>query len=610
MSLSSLPKQFLTERNREYIWLTTYSYIKLKQSVIENDFQTLLNDFNEKQLRPYTKKNEINGSITLQLQPVSDIHLDNTFRFDFPGAVNPTYLKIFSSVAFLTLLIALINYVNLTTAKVSKRLKEIGIKKCMGATKRTLFLHFVFETLITVYVCYLFSLLLLYFALPTLNGLTSKTFSFVEILNARFLVYSHLFVIVFAFAASIYPALLLSSFKPVHAIRAAKSIAGTTMIEKLLNPAFIRKSLVVVQFSISIFLIIGTIIIYQQFDFVNSYQLGFDREQIMVIDIPTDTAVSNQIEVVKNKLRELSVVKDVSSSSSIPGGLHGSITMNVSQSGGSEIKVVNIYFVDDKFLDALNLELKEGRFFSKEYATDPQEAFVVNEAAAKFLGWTNPLNMKLESPFGQKGTVVGVVKDFNYKSLHSLIEPLILMNSKTTQGFLLVKLDTKNLAQAVASVSEVWTQFDNAHPYEYFFLDQKFQEQYTKEQNLLRIFTYFSSFAILISCLGLIGLAIFTNEVKVKEIGIRKSLGATDLQIFSLLSRGFLILILLANIIAWPASYWLVNNWLNEFAYKTDINVYPFVLGALIAFAIAFLTIGFFANRAAKGNIIEALKYE
>lgn len=610
LSLSTLPKEFRAERNREYMWLTTYNYIKLKPGVQVSNLESKFTIFNEKQLIPYVEKNQVNGAITHALEPVTHIHLNDKLRFDLPGAINPNYLTIFSSVAILTLLIALINYINLTTAQVSKRLKEIGIKKSIGATKRTLLLQFLSETTLTVAVSFSFALLLLYFTLPELNRLTDRTFTVTQLITPSFLIASALFIFTFALLAGIYPAILLSSFNPIQALHSKGKPKGNSFLQNIINPGFVRKSLVTVQFSISIFLIIATIIVFKQFNFMRTQDMGFDQDQVMVIDIPNDTSVSKRIDVVKNELLQLSSVKSVSSTSSIPGSGHGALTMNVSQSGASEIKVINTYFTDEKFIETLDIELVSGRYFSKESSTDPDRAFVINESAAKFLGWDQPLNKKVVSPLGQDGVVIGVVKDFNYKSLHSSIEPLIIMNTPQSQGYLLVRLNTKNVHQTVEQISEGWKKFDPDHPYEYFFLDEKFQTQYIKEERLVKIFTYFSTLAILISCLGLIGLAIFTNELKTKEIAIRKTLGASRIQVLKLLSKDFLGLILLASVIAWPTSYYLVSNWLSEFAYKAAINIYPFLQGLVIAFTIGLLTISYFANKAARQDIVSALKNE
>ncbi len=610
LSLSSLPKNFLQDRNREYMWLTTYNYIRIKAGVESNVFEQKLISFNEKHLVPYVAKNQVNGSITHHPEAVAQIHLNDKLRFDFPGATNPQYLAIFSATALLTLFIALINYINLTTAQVSKRLKEIGIKKSIGATKLTLFLQFLAETLITVSFSFLLALSLLYFTLPQLNKLTDKTFSFFQIITPSFLVSSCLFILLFGILAGIYPAILLSSFKPTQALKSTNKIIGVSLVQKIVNPGFVRKALVTLQFSISVFLIIATITVFKQFRYMQNQNMGFDQEQVMVIDVPNDTLVSKRLDIVKNTLLQLSVVKSVSSTSSIPGSGHGALTMNVSQSGGSEIKVINTFFTDEKFIETLDIKLLDGRFFSKEFSTDPKQAFVINEAAAKFLGWENPIDKKIVSPLGQDGKVVGLIKDFNYKSLHSSIEPLIIMNTLQSQGFLLIRISSNDVHRTVDQITEAWKAFDRDHPYEYFFLDEKFQTQYSKEERLVKIFTYFSTLAILISCLGLIGLAIFTNELKTKEIAIRKTLGATHVQILQLLSRDFLVLILVANVISWPLSYLLISDWLKDFAYQTPITIIPFLLGMIIAFAIAFLTITYFSNKAAKQNIINALKHD
>lgn len=610
LSMASHPQAFLQARNREFMWITSYTYIRLREETKIASIESKLKPFYEKYLIPYVQKNQVNGSITYQFEPVANNHLNDKLRFDFPGAINPDYLKIFSVIAVLTLLIALINYINLTTAKVSRRMKEIGVKKSVGATRRTLIAQFIVETIITVLFSYVVALILLFLALPELNRLTEKKLALLDVLDKTFFAGSVLFLIGFGVLAGIYPAILLSAFKPVEALRSGVKSIGSSLKDRLLNPGVIRKVLVMAQFSISIFLVIGTLIIFKQFNYLKSESLGFNQKQVMVIDIPNDTAISNKLDIIRNILLQVNGVKSVSSTSSIPGSTHGALTMNVSQTGGSEIKIINTYYSDDQFLKTLDIELKEGRFFSREFTTDPQQAFVINESAAKFLGWQQPLGKQIESPLGQKGPVVGVIKDFNYKSLHSPIEPLIICNTINSQGYLLIKLETNDFSRVIADVNNAWQQFDRNHPYEYFFLDEKFQLQYLKEERLTEIFTYFSSLAIFISCLGLIGLAIFTNELKVKEIGIRKTLGASPSQIFVLLSSNFLKLILLANIAAWPVAYYFISDWLDNFAYKTDFNAVPFILGGLISFGVAFLTIGYFANKATRQDIVKALKYE
>jgi putative ABC transport system permease protein len=611
LSLNTLPKSFLDQRNREYMWLTTYNYIKLKAGVPVAQLESKVQSFYTSTLIPYIKKNEVNGSITYGFEPVDHIHLNPALRFDLPGAVNPLYIKVFTSVAILTLLIALINYVNLTTAWVSKRFKEIGIKKSVGASRVSLAFQFIGESILAVTISYALALVLLSLLLPNLDGLIGKSISLVEILSLQFLGLSVLFILLFGVVVGLYPALLLSSLKPIQTLKSATRKDFSGFVEKIISPGFVRKVLVTFQFSISIFLIIATIVVFGQFSFLKSQGLGFDKDQILVIDIPTDTTVSNQLDIIRNNLEQIPEVKSVSATASIPGSQHAALTMNVSQTGGSEVKVLNCYFADENFLKTLNIKLAAGRFFSREFSTDPQQAFVLNEAAVKFLGWAdNPLEKKIQSPLGQEGTVVGIIKDFNYKSLHSEIEPLIIMNTINTQGYLMVRVSSVNISQTIEKIRDAWMAFDPNHPYDYFFLDEKLQQQYIKEENLTRIFTYFSSIAILISCLGLIGLAVFTHESKIKEIGIRKVLGATHSQIFGMLSSNFMVLVLLANLVAWPLSYFLVSNWLQEFAYRIPLTLFPFITGMVAAFGIAFLTLSYFAFKAARQNIVQALKYE
>lgn len=611
LSLSSLPKEFRAERNREYMWLTTYNYVKLKPGVLVAELESKFRMFNEKHLIPYVEKNEVNGSITHALEPITHIHLNDKLRFDLPGAINPNYLTIFSAIGLLTLLIAMINYINLTTAKVSRRLKEIGIRKSIGATRLVLLLQFMAETIMTVVISFLLALVMFYFILPELNELTGKTFTFFQLVTPPFLIYGLLSAVAFGLSAGVYPAMLLSSLNPIQALYAKTKIMSNSFVQRMIDPGFVRKCLVTVQFSISIFLIIATLVVFKQFNFMRSQDMGFDQEQVMVIDIPNDTTVSKRTDIIKNTLLQLPDVKSISAASTIPGSSHGALTMNVSQSGETEIKVINTFFTDEKYLETLKIELAHGRFFRKEATTDPKAAFVINEAAARFLGWQEqPLDKKIVSPLGQDGIVVGVVKDFNYKSLHAAIEPLIIMNTPQSQGYLLIRISSDDIHETVEQISAAWKKFDSNHPYEYFFLDEKFQAQYMKEERLVKIFTYFSTIAILISCLGLIGLAIFTNELKTKEIAIRKTLGATRVHVLKILSKDFLLLIVLASFIAWPASYFLVSDWLSEFAYQVSLTVVPFILGLIIAFTIGLLTISYFANKAARQDIVSALKNE
>ena len=318
LSLSSLPLEFRQQRNREYMWITTYNYIKLRKDAAPDIFQKDLASFNEKHLIPYIQRNEINGEIQFEIEPVTNIHRNTSLRFDFPGAVNPNYLKIFSAVAILTLFIGLINYVNLSTAKVLKRVREIGIKKAVGASRRAVFMQFVIETFITVYISYFLALVALNFALPVLNELTEKQFTFLSIADRDFFITTNLFLILFALIASVYPAMLLSSTRAINALRSANTHLNLSIMERLLSPTAIRKALVTIQFAISIFLIIATLLIQKQFTFLNRQSLGFDQEQVMIIDIPTDTTVSNHLDVIRNRLMNIAGVRSVSSTASVP----------------------------------------------------------------------------------------------------------------------------------------------------------------------------------------------------------------------------------------------------------------------------------------------------
>ncbi len=610
ISVATLPKTFAEERNKDYMWMTGGLYIKLTNEATESDLKNALEIFCQKVIDPFTKANDI-GRMRYEVQPIKSIHLDNSLSFDLPQA-NPTYIKIFKVVGFFILLIACVNYMNLTTARSSRRTTEVGIRKVVGASRSQLTYQFMLESFLMMAASFLFSMALIKASLTAFNEITSQELTMKDFLQVEFLSKVAVVILSMALLSSIYPSLYLSGFKPVDILKMKKSshLTGQSLLQKLISPTSLRKVLVLLQFSISIMLVIGTLVVSDQLTFLKMKDIGFNKDQLFAIDIPNDTTVSNRLEVVKNELNKIPNVKSVATGSSLPGTNFGALTFNTDQGSGNVIKIIKFAFVDEDYVGTLGVKMKEGRNFSKDISSDATESFIVNEAAIKMLDVKNALDAKLESGLGQKGHVIGVVKNFNFVSLHNPLEPLVFMFTKKTQGFLIIKLETSDVARTIKSIERAWKEFDPNHPFESFFLDDNFNTSYQKEGRLLRIFIFFSMLSIFICCLGLLGLSLFASEMRVREIGIRKVLGATTTNISALLLKDFLILVILANVVAWPVAYYYLSDWLKSFAYQLELGIIPFIAGSCLAILIAIGTMTYTIMKSVSGSMVKALKYE
>jgi putative ABC transport system permease protein len=613
LSLSSVPKPIVDQAMQDYMWMLTFTYLKVNKGVTKETLEQKLNAFHDKRIEPWLKENNVQGTIKYSAQALPSIHLSSDRNYDYAGNSNPLYISIFTVAGIFILLIACFNYLNLVTARSIRRSKEVGLRKVMGAGRGQLVLQFLGESSIVTVIAFALAYVLISLFLNEFNQLTGKNFAESDFFNLKLLLPLTLLFLFISIIAGSYPAFYLSRFQPVQALKmGAVNIADkkSSFLLEALSPINIRKGLVVLQFAISIILISGFLIIYSQFDYLKNKDLGFSKDQIVVVDIPADTALAANLQTIKNELLKNPDIRQAASSSHIPGELTGMLYFNVEQQGQTEDKMLNYIFVDDDYLKMLNIPVTQGRNFSKEIASDPNEAFIINETAAKFLNWKEPLDKKMQNGLGINGKVVGVVKDYNYASLHNPISPLVIMYTPKTTGFLLVKISGKNMKETINYIQSKWSAFDPQHPMEYYFLDENFDKIYRKEENMFAIFGYFASLAIIISCMGLIALASFTAEQKTKEIGIRKVLGASVPGIAVSLSKNFLLLVLLANIIAIPASIYGMNKWLQNFAYRIELSVWLFIASALLAFIIALLSVAYQAVKAATANPVKSLRYE
>ncbi len=537
------------------------------------------------------------------LQPLTSIHLysHSNYELDAPG--NAMYVYIFGAIAIFMLLIACINFINLSTASASKRAKEVGVRKVIGSGKSQLVFQFLTESALLVFIALLISLVLIKLALPEFNNISGKNLSFdfnLKIISA--LIALGLFV---SIIAGIYPAFFLSSFKPIAVLK------GKLMDN---NKSFgLRSSLVVFQFFISVGLIIATIVVWQQMKFIQNKNLGYNKEQVLII--PNSYVLGKNEQVYKQELLNDPRVVNATISSYKPAGpSSGGNAFAYPEGHDNQIMKTSEYHVDEQYIPTLGMQMAAGRNFSKEFPTD-STAMIINESAAKAFGWgiEKSIGKTIIRENSNRGTnvpfhVIGVVKDFNFKSLHDPVSPL-LMVLDPDYG-LILKVKTTDVKGLLASMKKQWDTFNTDEPFTYTFLDDLYNKTYSAEQKTGTTLNIFALLTIFVACLGLFGLATYTAEKRTKEIGIRKVLGASVTQVTSMLSKEFLKLVFIACLIAFPLSWWAMNKWLQSFAYRINISWWMFIIAGVAALFIALLTVSFQAIKAAIANPVESLRSE
>jgi len=559
-----------------------------------------LQQVNDK-IRGFIKKHVPDSVTELELALYSRIHLHQYFGYGRDmGQIK--YVYIFSLIAFFVLLIACINFMNLSTARSANRAREVGVRKVVGALKSHIIRQFYGESIIYAFIALAFAAMLVVLLMSPFNNLSGKELSLGILGNGMILVGFIGVTLFTGLVAGSYPALFLSSFQPVSVIKGSlKSGAGSSLF---------RRMLVVVQFALSIFLIIGTVVVYNQLQYMKNRDVGYNKEHLVYIPMRGQTG--RFYEALKNALVRDSRILGVTGSSHRPSNI-GSNSGGADWEGKDPEKVVLIGMsgVDYDYIDTIGIELTEGRSFSKEYGTDQTEAFIVNEEVAKLIGKESVVGERF-SFVGRDGKIIGVMKNFHYYSLRNKIEPLAIYMNPAAKGFnyTLIRIPSENISASLDFVKETWQKVVPGFPFEYRFLVDDFEYYYRSEERMGDLLKYFSILAVFIACLGLFGLASFTAEQRTKEIGIRKVLGASAQQITLLLCREFFVLVLLANIISWPVAYFVMRNWLQGFAYRANLGVFTFVLTMGLALVIALLTVSFQAVKAAVANPVDALKYE
>jgi len=546
---------------------------------------------------------------TLHLQRLADIHLHSQLDSEIEANGNIVYVYIFSAIAFFLLLIACINFMNLATARSANRAKEVGLRKVVGADRRQLIRQFLGETVVMALIALLLAVVLVEVALPKFNAFAGKELA-LRSQGMLFILASLLGVTLFVgIVAGSYPAFFLSHFQPVDVLKGQK--IGSTRSR-------FRSVLVVFQFAISIILVVGMGVVYNQLEYCRNKNLGLNKEHIVVL--PADQNIVQRYPDIRNQLLQHPQIAGVAASKRVPSGRlldsSGGSVIDGEKSAPLNFRIANVR-VDHSFIDTYGMQMAAGRNFSTEFPTDSTEAFILNETAVKKIGWPSP-EAAVGKPFqygNRRGRIIGVVKDFHYESLHQPITPIILYIVPQSFNSISVKIRAEqpaNIAATLEFLKQKWQEYRPNFPFQYSFIDERYEQLYQSEHRLGQIFGTFSLLAVFIACLGLFGLASYTAEQRTKEIGVRKVLGASLGNIVLLLSKEFARLVAVATLVSWPIAYYAMSRWLQEFAYRININhqSLTFLLAALLAFAIALITVSFQSIKAAMTNPVEALRYE
>ena len=548
---------------------------------------------------------QANLTIEPVFQALADIHLYSNLDEELGANSDVAYVYIFSAIALFILLIACINFMNLATARSAKRAREVGIRKVLGAYRGQLMSQFLGESVVMAAIALIISIGLVYLLLPAFNHLAGKTTIVFDPTAPSMLTGIAGIVALVGLLAGSYPALFLSAFQPAKVLKGGTP--GTGSFNLLL-----RKGLVILQFAISVVFIVGTLVVSDQMAFVQSKNLGFEKEQLLVI--PLADARHRQIyNTFKNQVIGHPGVLSVGAVNEMPGGPVDTIPFQPEGTAVEEQMLINHMWVDHDFVDAFQMNLLEGRSFSASFQTDTLQAFLLNEAAVAWLGWQDsPLDKGIKIGNFKDGKVIGVVEDFHVRSLHSGIEPMMmhLVPNPDPLHYMAVRVAPDDVQGTTAFLEEKWLEVYPNTTFNFTFFDEDFRKLYQTEVVREQIFGTFSILAIFIACLGLLGLAAFTAEQRTREIGVRKVLGASVAGIVTLLSAEFVKLVAVANLIAWPVAYYVMDEWLSKFAYRTDLSLWTFGAAALLAIAITMLTVGYQAIRTALTNPATALQYE
>jgi len=584
-----------------------YTYLLLEEGADYKALEQKFVGFIEKYLSPLISS--IGGSARYDLQPLTSIYLHSDLENELERTGDIAYVWLFSGIGLFILLLACLNFMNLSTARSANRAKEVGLRKVVGAQRAQLIKQFIGESMILTFIAILLSLFLVFFTLPIFNNISGKNLAMTYLSNPVLLLGLFGFFIIVSLIGGSYPAFFLSAFRPVEVLQGR--------LRRGAKNSVLRIALVSLQFTVSIVLIIGTLIVSKQLNYVRNKNLGYDKDHIIALRIRNEETQKRH-EALRNALLTNPNILSVSASSSLPLGQNSFSAHHIAGQPLSEMIMLHTQIVDEHFIDTYNMEIVEGRNFSRDFPTDLQEAIIVNEATVRKLGWQDePLGKEIDALMSMTEMktyrIIGVIKDYHFLSLHEEIQPLVLYNANPYGGDyyrMSLRVRPENIQGTIGFLRSKWREFDSQYPLEFAFLDDQYDALYRAEERLGKLFGYFTALAILIGCLGLFGLSAYSAEQRTKEIGIRKVLGATTSNVTMLLVREFTKWVLLAVLIAWPVGYYIMNTWLQNFAYRIGLGVDTFLLAALLALVIAIMTVTYQAVKAAVANPVESLKYE
>jgi putative ABC transport system permease protein len=582
-------------------WDSYYSFVKLHPGSDLNEFEKKVNTLTKTKYAEW----EARTQFRYFLQPLDQVHLTSGYRYELGVTTDMSLIRLFVVVAVFILLIACINTVNLATAYASKRSKEVGIKKVIGSAKHQLVLQFTGESLLISTLSLIVAIILVDLCLPFFNQIVERSLNWDFLMSTAGIFGLGSVIILTGLISGIYPSIILSSLKPVSILN--RQSPDLSMGFSL------RNILVLFQFSVAVILMIASIIIFQQIDYLKNKDLGFSREQILVLN-RADPGIRNNFNQFKYELLQDPEVIDITTSSQLPTNI-GSATGTNFQTDDGEAKSIHYQYIgiDYNFVDMFEMEIVMGRNFSKVYGNDSAHCLIVNENFIKKTGWKNPIGKEVpqvwSGPNDQKLKIVGIVKDFHARPMHSEIKPVI-MSCRPNSFWVHVRIQSDELDAAVTRIEESYNKLSERYPFEYFFLDDQFNRMYQSEQKLGQIILYANILAIFIACLGIFGLAIYTAEKRTKEIGVRKVLGASVPGIITLLSWNFTKWVLIANIIAWPLGYYFMTKWLQNFTYRITVDWWIFIVAGLLTLVIAIITVVYHAIKTALLNPVESLRYE
>lgn len=605
-NLKTLIGEWVLDSHKSWYWPPVYTYVLLPENYPVGSLEERFPQLVEKHIGEWAVSKR-----TFRFQPLTGIYLHSDLENEIAPTGSIARVYVLLLIAFLILLMACINFMNLATARSSRRAREIGLRKTLGAGRRQLVRQFLGESLVYAFLALGIAIMLVELFLPAFNNLAGKRLTLNYLQNP--LIFPGLPALVFltGIVAGSYPAFFLANLSAIRVLQGKLLSPGKG------KPFRLRPALVVFQFVISVALIVMTFGVNRQLDFLRSERLGFDKERVMIIPIREEEMQDN-FQTFKNQFLNLPGVAQAAAISNLP-WQQGFYDFPVRAEGYGDDTSWNLptLIVDEDFIRTFGMEIVQGRDFSKERPSDAAEAFILNETAAKKLGWEPAIGKTIEmegvaSGEPRKGEVIGVVKDFHLRSLHYVVDPLVLIVSPESYylDYLALRLKPGNVSNTIAALRERWSEVAPQRPFEFRFLDEEFERLYRKEHKLAQVFRYFSLLAIFVACLGLFGLASFTASARTKEIGVRKVLGASVQNIVALLSGEFAKWVLIANLIAWPIAWFAMRKWLENFAYRVEIGWGIFLLSGALVLLIALLTVSYQAIRAALSNPVEALRYE